>query len=420
MPFMKRFQLENPHGNWTRRGAIAAAASLAACGGSTAAAQSVRSHPLWPTDGPPVLRGAVIAQRRRRLEVDGDTFGGGAAVLPSYRRSDFDALAEAGANLVVMSFPELWTVKPPYRRDTAMTDILGEQLDAAKAAGLYSVVALRSGPGRSDFIFHRDARDTWFPGSLIVDSIWTHLDQQAAWGDMCVDVAKLVASRTDIAGLNLMVEPEPNVSGRNKKGQPLGAWQPNQYAANVSRQSDWRRISADIAHKVRAASSDLPILISPPAFARTDFLSVMGKPPVPGVVWCVHDYEPRHYTHYPKDAAGIAVFSEGGGQTFANRINAVRQQGVPIFLGEFGASRWLLDIDAYYRARIAVCEARSIGWAAFRWPTSDSAYETSDDMFNLLWGPKEGAAAGAAIETLKVAWARNAVPQGGIGLRGRN
>jgi hypothetical protein len=234
MPFMKRFQLENPHGNWTRRGAIAAAASLAACGGSTAAAQSVRSHPLWPTDGPPVLRGAVIAQRRRRLEVDGDTFGGGAAVLPSYRRSDFDALAEAGANLVVMSFPELWTVKPPYRRDTAMTDILGQQLDAAKAAGLYSVVALRSGPGRSDFIFHRDARDTWFPGSLIVDSIWTDLDQQAAWGD---DVRR-TWRKLDRRPYGYR-RPQPD--GRAgaecqrqsiKKGQPLGAWQPNQYAAN--------------------------------------------------------------------------------------------------------------------------------------------------------------------------------------------
>ena len=417
---MKRFRPENPHGNWTRRGAIAAAAGLAACSGSTAAAQSVRSHPLWPTEGPPVLRGAVIAQRRRRLEVDGDTFGGGAAVLPSYGRSDFDALAEAGANLVVMSFPELWTVKPPYRRDTAMTDILGEQLDAAMAAGLYSVVALRSGPGRSDFIFHREARDTWFPGNLIVESIWAHLDQQAAWGEMCVDVAKLVAGRTDIAGLNLMVEPEPNVSGKNKRGQPLGAWQPNQYAADVSRHSDWRRISAEIAQKVRAASPDLPILISPPAFARTDFLSVMGKPPVSGVVWCVHDYEPRNYTHHPKGAAGIAAFSEGGGLTFANRINAVRQQGVPIFLGEFGASRWLRDIDAYYRARIAACEARGIGWAAFRWPTSDSAYEKSDDMFNLLWGPKEGAGAGAVIEILKTAWMKNTVRQGGIGLRGRN
>lgn len=173
---MKRFRPENPHGNWTRRGAIAAAASLAACGGAPVAAQPAKAHPLWPTEGPPVLRGAVIAQRRRRLEVDGDAFGGGGAVLPNYGRSDFDALAEAGANLVVMSFPELWTVKRPHRRDNAMVDVLGRQLDAAKASDLYSVVALRSGPGRSDFIFHRDARGSWFPESLIVDRFgptWT-------------------------------------------------------------------------------------------------------------------------------------------------------------------------------------------------------------------------------------------------------
>ena len=121
---MKRFRPENLSGNWTRRGAIAAVAGLAACNGPPATAQLARPHPLWPTSGPPVLRGAVIAQRRRRIEVDGDTFGGGAAVLPSYRRSDFGALAEAGANLVVMSFPELWSVKPPYRRDNAMADML--------------------------------------------------------------------------------------------------------------------------------------------------------------------------------------------------------------------------------------------------------------------------------------------------------
>jgi hypothetical protein len=114
----------------------------------------------------------------------------------------------------------------------------------------------------------------------------------------------------------------------------------------------------------------------------------MGKPPVSGVVWCVHDYEPREYTHHPKDAAGISVFSEGGSHTFATRIDAIRQQGAPVFLGEFGASRWLRDIDAYYRVRIDACEARSIGWAAFRWPTGDAAYEKSDDMFNLMWGPK--------------------------------
>lgn len=384
------------------------------------AAQPAKAYPLWPTDGPPVLRGAVIAQRRRRLEVDGDAFGGGGAVLPNYGRSDFDALANAGANLVVMSFPELWTVKRPYRRDTAMVDVLGRQLEAAKASGLYSVVALRSGPGRSDFIFHRDARGSWFPESLIAESIWTDMDEQAAWGEMCVDVAKLLDGRNDVAGLNLMVEPEPNVSGTNRKGHHLGAWKPQEYVDEVSRVSDWRRISASIAVKVRAASADLPILISPPAFARTDFLSVMGKPPTSGVVWCMHDYEPREYTHYPRDAAGVAVFGERDASSFASRVDAVRQQRVPLFLGEFGASRWVHDIDAYYRARIAVCEARGIGWAAFRWPTGDADYERSDDMFNVLWGPKEGVAAGAASGVLQSAWAKNAARPGGIGLRGRN
>lgn len=417
---MKRFRPENPHENWTRRGAIAAAASAVVAASGSAAAQP-KAHPLWPTEGPPALRGAVIAQRRRRLEVDGDTFGGGGAALPSYRASDFNALAETGANVVVMSFPEFWTVKRPFRRDNAMADILGQQLDAAKAAGLYAVVALRSGPGRSDFIFHRDARDTWFPASLIVESIWTDMEEQAAWGDMCVDVAKLVRGRSGIAGLNLMVEPEPNVSGTNKKGQRLGAWEPKQYIADVSRASDWRRISSNIASRVRQAAPDLPILISPPSFAHTEMLSVMGKPPVSGVVWCVHDYEPRQYTHHPRDAAGLVYFGERDAGSFASRIDAVRQKGVPVFLGEFGASRWNSDIDAYYRARIAACEARSTGWAAFRWPTGDAGYEKSDNMFNLLWGEKEGVATGAAIDTLKPAWAKNTVRPGiGVGLRGRN
>lgn len=397
---------------------MAAVAGLAACSGPPGAtAQPSRAHPLWPVAGPPVLRGAVIAQRRRRIEVDGETFGGGEAVLPAYRRSDFDALAEAGANLVVMSYPELWTVAPPHKRDPAMADILGRQLDDAKAAGLYVVLALRSGPGRSDFIFHRDAQGSWFPASLIDDTIWRREDKQAAWRDMCVDAAKLVKDRPEIAGLNIMVEPDPNVGGVNRQGRPLGAWEPAQYLAQVSHVSDWKRIAGDIAASVRRTAPDLPILISPPAFARTDFLSVMGAPPVPGVVWCVHDYEPRDYTHHPRDAAGIAVFSEGGQHTFEQRIDSVRAGGVPIFLGEFGASRWADETGKYYAARIAACEARGIGWAAFRWPTQDAAYEQSDDMFNVLIDDGHD---DAAINTLRPAWARNTLRLSGPALRGRN
>jgi hypothetical protein len=418
MTFMKRFRAGMSGGVWTRRSAIVAAAGLAACSNPPAIARP-SAHPLWPMTGPPVLRGAVIAQRRRRIDVDGPTFGGGDVVLPRYQRSDFDGLAAAGANLVVMSFPELWTVGPPWKRDAAMADLLGRHLDDAKAAGLFVVLALRSGPGRSDFVFHRDSAGDWFPEQLIVDSIWREADQQAAWADMCVDAARLVRDRSEIAGLNIMVEPEPNVGGLNRDGQRLGAWEPEQYLAQVSDISDWKRLSGEIARKVRATAPDLPILISPPAFGRTDFLPVMGAPPVSGVVWCVHDYEPRAFTHHPEVAAGIAVFSEGGEHTFAGRLDSVMTGDAPVFLGEFGASRWAQGVDDYYAARIAACEARGVNWAAFRWPTQDGAYEQSDSMFSLL---ASGGPVGSepAIGGLRPAWAQNGRRPGGSNLRGRN
>jgi len=417
MTFMKRFRTDASGGEWTRRSAIVAAAGLAACSNPPAAAQP-SAHPLWPMTGPPVLRGAVIAQRRRRIDVDGATFGGGGAVLPRYQRSDFEALAAAGANLVVMSFPELWTVGAPWKRDAAMADTLGRQLDDARAAGLFVVLALRSGPGRSDFIFHRDSAGDWFPEQLIVDSVWRAADQQAAWAEMCADAARLVRDRSGIAGLNIMVEPEPNVGGFNREGRRLGAWEPEQYVAQVSDISDWKRISGEVARKARAAAPDLPILISPPAFGRTDFLSVMGAPPVSGVVWCVHDYEPREFTHYPETSAGMAVFSESGDYTFAKRLAAVMSGDAPVFLGEFGASRWAQDVDGYYAARIAACEARGVNWAAFRWPTQDAGYEKSDDMFNVTLG--DGRSERPALDVLRPAWAKNEKRPGGTRLRGRS
>lgn len=420
---MKRFRTEKSVG-WTRRSALAAAAGGAAAGlaactnpAEVMTGNAPGGHPLWPMEGAPVLRGAVIAQRRRRKDVDGDTFGGGGAALPLYRRADFDRLAAAGANLVVMSFPELWTVGPPWKRDAAMADLLGRQLDDAKAAGLYVVLAMRSGPGRSDFVFHREAQDSWFPARLIVDSIWREREAQAAWADMCVDAARLVKDRSEIAGLNIMVEPEPNVGGLNRDGQRLGAWTPQDYAAQVGEVSDWSRIAGQVAGKVRAEAPALPILISPPSFGRTEFLSVMGPAPVSGVVWCVHDYEPRAFTHHPETSAGLLPFGESHEHTFEHRIDAVRRSDGPIFLGEFGASQWASDTDAYFAARIAACEARGINWAAFRWPTQDKGYEAADRMFNVL---EQGRNDTPAIAQLRAGWANNSQRPGKTRLRGRS
>lgn len=363
---------------------------------------------LWPSSGPPVLRGAVIAQRRRRLEVDGATFAGGAAALPAYGAREFDALAAAGANLVVMSFPEFWTVERPWRRDEAMAAILLRQMDQARAAGLFVALGLRSGPGRSDFIFHRESAGDWFPADLIVDSIWRDEEAQAAWSDMCVDAARLMAGRAEAAGVILMVEPDVNMAGVDHDGRRLDAWEPAVYARRVGAISDWRAMAGRWAGAVRAANAALPVLISPPAFSRPDFLAVMGEPPVEGCVWCVHDYDPRDFTHAPR-ARDVRLRERAG--AFAGRMQAAQRQGgglgAPVFLGEFGAARWNGDAPAYHRARAAACEALGINWAAFRWPTFDAGYEANDDTFNLTLATGAGGAGAASVEALREAWARN-------------
>ncbi len=371
----------------SRREALVAAGVLAA---APASAAPQAGHPLWPLKGPPILRGAVIAQRRRRESVDGPAggFGGSEAALPAYGRADFDALARAGANLVVMSFPELWTAEPPYRRDAAMVDLLGRQLDAARSAGLYAVVALRSGPGRSDFIFHREAAGSWFPETMIIDRIWTSREAQSAWGDMCADISGLIANRTELAGLTLMVEPDPNVSGVDQTGQRMDLHDPGAYARRVGPLSNWKRIAADCAKAARGAAPDLPLLVSPPGFARAEYLKGMGPPPVSGCVWCVHDYTPWDYTHLPRNKRAAAGSGHPPWSEFGDLIDAAGPRTAPVFLGEFGAARWASRVREFERQLIGQCEQRGINWAAFRWPTRDQAYEEKDDMFNVLWGGK--------------------------------
>jgi hypothetical protein len=407
----------NPFTHPTRRAALL---GLGAAGLAGAASAAPPEHPLWPRHGPPVLRGATIAQRRRRDSLDGPpgAFAGPEKAVPAYGAADFDALAEAGANLVVMSLPELWTVTPPYRRDAAMVDLLGRQLDLARKAGLYAVVGLRSGPGRSDFIFHRESAGTWFPKDMMVDDIWRNREAQAAWIEMCADAAKLIAGRAETAGLLLMVEPDPNVSGVDAKGMVLDVYEPRKFWSRVSEASDWRRIAADAARKVRAVSQDLPVLISPPGFARADYAAGMGGLPVEGCVWCVHDYEPWVLTHLERDRKAprgpVALGS------FAARA-ADLSKSAPVFLGEFGAARWSPKAADIVRARIATCEAGGMNWSVFRWPTLDDDYEKLDDMFNVAWGsdPALKPGPGALLPTLKTAWERNS-RRPGLGLRGRN
>jgi hypothetical protein len=230
---------------------------------------------------------------------------------------------------------------------------------------------------------------------------------------MCVDAAKMIAGRPETAGLILMVEPDNNHHAPVQGRTYWGAHTTEKYLREVKPLFDLKRISAEWARAVRAAAPDLPILISPPGYARTDFLSVMGAPPVTGTVWCVHDYEPRTYTHTPAVQNGLHPYS-GDDSTFGRRLDAVLKQDAPVFLGEFGATRYALGRAAFHRDRIAICEARGLAWSVFRWPTFDAAYETGDPAFDVTakdrrWYGDRSDSADETLEALRSGWIRNTV-----------
>ena len=353
----------------TRRGmlTVSGAAALCLAPGCHAAepAQSPDFSPLWSTQGSPVLRGATIVQRIRDASIDGE--GGASAhhyLIPHYKLADFEKLAATGANLVNLSVPGIWQTAPPYVRDERLVEVLMETLEACRSAGLYATIGFRTGPGRSEFIFHRESADTWFPASMIVDEIWREEEAQEAWGAMCVEAVGLFSSRSEIAGFTPMVEPEPEMAGVRADIWPIMCWQ--------------------MAPAMRAAAPQLPLLISPPSFANPGRLSVMGRPNIEGVVWNIHDYGPFDYTHQAEGEAPVFLPLDDA-SNFAARLNAAKQIGgnLPLYMGEFGAVHWAPDTERYWLNRVSEMLAAGVNWAAFRWPSSEVEYEAGDTHFTL-------------------------------------
>ena len=123
------------------------------------------------------------------------------------------------------------------------------------------------------------------------------------------------------------------------------------------------------------------LLISPPAFARTDFLQVMGGPPVRERCGASTTTS-RATTRTPRRLHAGPVPSSESETGRSRRGSTARAQGAPVFLGEFGASRWAVDVrDAYYRARSAACEALGVNWAAVPLADVRCGLRGSDDMY---------------------------------------
>lgn len=327
---------------------------------------------LWSMSGGPHLRGAVIVQRRVYPSLDGGEFLGSGVVGAPVTDQALDDLAAAGANLISWSGPGPFAESAPYAVDSAIVDHIGLWLDRCRARGLYTVLCLRSGPGRSAFAFHPD--ETWFPAELYDVSVWSNEEAQAAWAQMVVWTLREFGAHPALAGVVAMDEPNGIDEGHG------GVWEP---------------FAARIAGAVTAAEADrvTPLLLSPDRWARTAHAADLRAAVGPGPILALHDYEPWTYTHQePNERLG-----------FSARFDPLTRPDPalgPWAMLEFGAVRYAPDLTDYLEDRIIAFEAAGANWAAFRWTHGWRPYEAREDSMTLPHSPE-------AMALMRRVWSRN-------------
>ncbi|MEZ5412565.1 MAG: cellulase family glycosylhydrolase [Acidimicrobiales bacterium] len=292
------------------------------------------------------LAGANVYQRRVFTQ-DPEEITVQGPVVPRYEQSDFDALAETGANLVVLSHPGPFTEVPPYEPDTAVMNNLDRLVSMADDAGLSAVIALRTGPGRNELSFAPDQAGTWFQASEILETVWTDPEAQAGWAAMWDFTARHFAGNPAVVGYDLLVEPNTTET-------------PDTPDAGAA----WNDLAARLADVVRRVDPDTPILLSPDGWASAGLLPVLEPPAVGPLVLNVHLYEPSPFVY-----EGDGDLDDAIGQMTADldaTVATAQRWGVPAAMLEFGAVP-SLGAPAYLAEATRSARERSMSTAVWLW-----------------------------------------------------
>jgi hypothetical protein len=378
-------------------------AGLAVLGLNGCASAQTSKLELWNNNTGPHLRGAVLAQRRVYPQLDGLEFLGPGPVGVPVEDSALASLARNGANLVILSHPGICNEWAPYDPDPAIEDHLNDMVRRCELAGLFVVIGFRTGPGRSEFTFHRDDAGSWFPAEMLDDHVWTSSAAQDGWDRMWRRVANRFSGRPNVAGYLLMVEPNANQAAPGPEGGLLDEWDPDRLAEQVAdTPANWPSLARRLAAVIREHDTETPILMSPDGYAHRSFIPLLDLHSSPGIVLAVHDYSPRGYTHQGRgDAIGFEPGDAGFEAPQANHW----------MMGEFGPVRWAPDADQYLHRRVGALERAGAGWAIFRWDSGWRVYEDRENSFNPLYGSDPDATRIVSrppmIAALQSLWARN-------------
>ena len=370
---------------------------------------------LW-TEGT-LLRGANVYQKRVIPELDGTTFAGPGPVGPPYTQTDIDTLAAMGANYVEISYPGLYTENPPYVLEQGVQDNLDDLLDMIEEAGMYAVIAFRTGPGRSEFSFFWGEVGTWFDESYLNDSMWEDQEAQDAWVDMWRHTAERYSDHPAVVGYELMVEP-------NSNDRLLDIWEPEEfYQEYAGSLYDWNQLFPRITTAIREVDEETPILVGGNGYSAVNWLPYVQPSGDPRTVYIVHQYAPHEYTHqdqeYTYPGSFDADYDEEDDEVNKAALDHLlttaddfsEEHDVPIAVTEYGVVRYAPGAALFMRDLMDLFEQRGWNHALWAWHPSWPAWNEDIDEFNFMHGPDpdnhSDVETSDLIEVIKDNWALN-------------
>lgn len=295
---------------------------------------------------------------------------------------DLQDLRDLGANLINASYPGVFTEQPPYQVDQTNLEYLDNLIEWAEAVDMYVVIHYRTGPGRNEAAI---------TGGDELFAVWNDQAAHDAWVEMWRFTAERYRESKIVVGYDLMVEPHPN-----DLVDPTGELEPTELQAQVAGTlRDWNALAAETTAAIRAVDPDTPIVVSSIGWASAEWFSALQPTGDARTVYSVHAYDPDVYVVQDEGEIVISypdVVDDYGEQITFDRAwleenyrpvqEFAQQHGVPIYVGEFGAVRWVPGVVEYLRDLTNIFEQAGWNYAVYVWRGDEPDF----DGFNLELG----------------------------------
>ncbi len=303
------------------------------------------------------LRGANMYQQEKGSSA-------GQVWNPNITLQDLKDLRNASANFVNYSVPGVFDVNKYTKRNDFVTK-LDTLIKYASDAGLYIIIAFRTGPGRGEYDITEDGINN--------KKVYTDANAQSAYIEMWKFIATKYKDNKYIAGYDLMVEPHDIDAAK------------------------WSTFAQKIVDAIRAIDGNMPIIVPAPDWSTVDGLKMMGNLKGNNLVYAVHQYESYEYSHNNKGNVDAAIKELNA--LYTSIYSWINLHRSPVIINEFGVANKVANGEKFIAAQLAKLDGAKISHAAWIWEVE---YDKDYDYAEFDFKDKV-----AILNEYKKSWAKN-------------